>query len=116
MPRNALSRAEWREALGPDCERIHEELVNTLGNLTLTAYNPELSDASFTEKKAHLKGGYEKDYLVISKELHSAGAWDERALRILTFAWAASSRRITSTSSRSSGRASLTTARSDRTL
>ena len=81
MPRNALASAEWREALGPDCERIHEELVNTLGNLTLTAYNPELSDASFVEKKAHLKGGYEKDYLVISKELHSAGTWDEAAIR-----------------------------------
>ncbi len=81
MPQNALASAEWRETLGPDCERIHEELVNTLGNLTLTAYNPELSDASFAEKKANLKGGYEKDYLVISKELHSAGTWDEAAIR-----------------------------------
>ena len=81
MPQNALASAEWRDALGPDCERIHEELVNTLGNLTLTAYNPELSDASFTEKKAHLKGGYEKDYLVISKELHEVEAWDEAAIR-----------------------------------
>ena len=81
MPQNALASAEWRETLGPDCERIHEELVNTLGNLTLTAYNPELSDVSFAEKKAHLKGGYEKDYLVISKELHEVGAWNERTIR-----------------------------------
>lgn len=80
MPQNALASAEWRETLGPDCERIHEELVNTLGNLTLTAYNPELSDASFTEKKAHLKGGYEKDYLVISKELHVAGMQGENPI------------------------------------
>lgn len=81
MPQNALASAEWREALGPDCERIHEELVNTLGNLTLTAYNPELSDASFAEKKAHLKGGFDKDYLVISKELHEVEAWGEGAIR-----------------------------------
>ena len=81
MPQNALASAEWRDALGPDCERIHEELVNTLGNLTLTAYNPELSDASFVEKKTHLKGGFDKDYLVISKELHEAEAWDEGAIR-----------------------------------
>lgn len=81
MPRNALASAEWREALGPDCERIHEELVNTLGNLTLTAYNPELSDASFTDKKVHLKGGYEKDCLAISKELREVEAWDEGAIR-----------------------------------
>lgn len=81
MPQNALASAEWREVLGPDCERIHEELVNTLGNLTLTAYNPELSDASFAEKKAHLKGGFDKDYLVISKELHEVEAWGEGAIR-----------------------------------
>lgn len=80
MPQNALASAEWRDALGPDCERIHEELVNTLGNLTLTAYNPELSDASFAEKKAHLKGGFDKDYLVISKELHEVEAWGEGAI------------------------------------
>lgn len=81
MSQNALASAEWRETLGPDCELIHEELVNTLGNLTLTAYNPELSDASFAEKKAHLKGGFDKDYLVISKELHEVGAWNERTIR-----------------------------------
>ena len=81
MPQNALASAEWRETLGPDCENIHEELVNTLGNLTLTAYNPELSDASFAEKKAHLKGGFDKDYLVISKELHEVEAWGEGAIR-----------------------------------
>ena len=66
--------------LGPDCERIYEELVNTLGNLTLTAYNPELSDASFAEKRAHLKGGFDKDYLVISKELHAAGMQGENPI------------------------------------
>ena len=81
MPQNALASAEWRETLGSDCESIHEELVNTLGNLTLTAYNPELSDASFAEKKAHLKGGFDKDYLVISKELHEVEAWGEGAIR-----------------------------------
>lgn len=58
MPQKALASAEWREMLGDDCERVYEELINTLGNLTLTAYNSELSDASFAEKKAHLKGGF----------------------------------------------------------
>ena len=59
MPQNALNSAEWCEMLGDDCERVYEELINTLGNLTLTAYNPELSDAPFAEKKAHLKGGFD---------------------------------------------------------
>ena len=80
MPQNALASAEWREMLGDDCERVYEELINTLGNLTLTAYNSELSDAPFAEKKAHLKGGYEKDYLMLSKELHDLDVWDENAI------------------------------------
>ena len=56
MPQNALASAEWREMLGDDCGRFYKEFINTLGNLTLIAYNPELSDAPFAEKKAHLKG------------------------------------------------------------
>ena len=80
MPQNALNSAEWREMLGDDCERVYEELINTLGNLTLTAYNPELSDAPFAEKKAHLKGGFDQDYLVISKELHDLEKWNEGAI------------------------------------
>lgn len=81
MPQNALISAEWREMLGDDCERVYEELINTLGNLTLTAYNSELSDAPFAEKKVHLKGGFDQDYLVISKELHDLDVWDESAIR-----------------------------------
>ena len=67
--------------LGPDCERVYDELINTLGNLTLTAYNSELSDASFEEKKARAVGGYDKDYLVISAALHDADTWDEAAIK-----------------------------------
>ena len=81
MPQNALASAEWRGMLGDDCERVYEELINTLGNLTLTAYNSELSDAPFAEKKAHLEGGFDQDYLVISKELHDLVVWNEDAIR-----------------------------------
>lgn len=77
MPQNTLASAEWREMLGDDCGRVYEELANTLGNLTLTAYNPELSDAPFAEKKAHLKGGFNQDYLEISKELHDLDVWNK---------------------------------------
>ena len=80
MPQNALASAEWREMLEDDCERVYEGLINTLGDLTLTAYNSELSDAPFAEKKAHLKGGFDQDYLVISKGLHDLDVWDEGAI------------------------------------
>lgn len=47
---------------------------------TVIGQSSELSDASFAEKKAHLKGGFDQDYLMISKELHDLDAWDEKAI------------------------------------
>jgi uncharacterized protein with ParB-like and HNH nuclease domain len=43
--------AEWRAHLGSSAEEDHEEFLHTLGNLTLTSYNAELSNSSFEEKK-----------------------------------------------------------------
>ena len=42
---------EWRDTLGLDAYEIHSLLVHTLGNLTLTGYNPELSNRSYGEKR-----------------------------------------------------------------
>ena len=41
---------EWKIHLGDDCEQTYELYLNTLGNLTLTAYNSELSNGSFKRK------------------------------------------------------------------
>lgn len=43
--------AEWRAMLGPNAETTHRDLLHTLGNLTLTAYNPELSNSPFATKR-----------------------------------------------------------------
>jgi uncharacterized protein with ParB-like and HNH nuclease domain len=41
----------WRAHLGAEAEADHETYVHRLGNLTLTAYNGELSNAPFTKKR-----------------------------------------------------------------
>jgi hypothetical protein len=41
----------WTEALGPEATAVHAELLHTNGNLTLSAYNTELSNETFTEKQ-----------------------------------------------------------------
>jgi hypothetical protein len=51
MPQNDNLSAEWKAELGPDWEQIHTTYLHTLGNLTLTGYNPELSDRPFAEKQ-----------------------------------------------------------------
>jgi uncharacterized protein with ParB-like and HNH nuclease domain len=76
MPRNALARKEWRSFLGDHPEEEFSRLINNIGNLTLTAYNSELADASFAEKRARFIGGYDNDYLVISKTLKHTDVWD----------------------------------------
>ena len=78
MPQNAMAHAEWRNMLG-DPDRF-PLLVNSLGNLTLTAYNSELSDGTFEQKKSRAIGGYDSEYLSISAELHDATQWDEHAI------------------------------------
>ena len=41
---------EWKEDLGPEAERIHQEWADRLGNLTLTGYNQGLSNNRFSTK------------------------------------------------------------------
>ena len=45
----------WKEHLGEDCQITHELLLHTLGNLTLTGYNSELSNADFLKKRTHFQ-------------------------------------------------------------
>jgi hypothetical protein len=41
--------------LGEGAGEVHQRLVDTMGNLTLTGYNSELSNAAFDEKKKRLE-------------------------------------------------------------
>lgn len=47
---NAAGRS-WKTMLGDDWEAVHETLLHTIGNLTLTGYNPDLSNSGFDRKK-----------------------------------------------------------------
>ena len=58
MPQNPELSAQWRSALGPDWEAVHETWLHTLGNLTLTGYNPEYGDRPFSEKR-DMPGGFQ---------------------------------------------------------
>jgi len=51
---SALAQAEFSESLDPDDDlgQIHESIVHTIGNLTLTNYNSELSNSPFSVKRA----------------------------------------------------------------
>ena len=62
---------DWKDDLGEDWAITHELLRHTIGNLTLTAYNPELSNDTFEKKKEQLKNSH----LELNKYFQSRTSW-----------------------------------------
>jgi len=56
-----------------------QSYLHTLGNLTLTRYNSELSDRPFKEKR-DMEGGFADSPLRLNKELAKLEAWNEEAI------------------------------------
>jgi uncharacterized protein with ParB-like and HNH nuclease domain/alkylated DNA nucleotide flippase Atl1 len=79
MPQNENLRSEWRIDLGTDWKDVQSRLLHTLGNLTLTGYNPELSDRPFLEKR-DLAGGFRNSPLRLNQGLGQLEVWNEAAI------------------------------------
>lgn len=80
MPQNALAHEKWVQMVGPVSEEEFQRLVHNIGNLTLTAYNAELSDGTFEEKKARATGGYDNEFISISADLRDRDDWTPEAI------------------------------------
>ncbi|MEU8261586.1 DUF262 domain-containing protein [Micromonospora sp. NPDC048999] len=69
--------AEWQQMLAADLgpeenfREAHEALVHTLGNLTLTGYNSEMSNNSFPVKRLQLA----KSGIVLNQEIAAQERW-----------------------------------------
>jgi len=61
----------WQKHLGIDWEETHELLLHTIGNLTLSAYNSELSNDDFETKK----NTYYESHLEINKYFDNIESW-----------------------------------------
>lgn len=81
----------WVEALGPNAEDIHETWLHRLANLTLTGYNPSLSNNPFIEKRDAEEGGYKASGLRMNQKIAMKDSWglpelEERNAELLTYA------------------------------
>lgn len=76
LPQNEDLSAEWQEELGPGWSDVQSRLLHTLGNLTLTGYNPEYSDKPFREKR-DMEGGFKDSPLRLNEGLRSLEHWNE---------------------------------------
>ena len=81
MPQNPNLSDEWKQELGENWQEVQDEYLHTVGNLTLTGYNPELSDHSFSEKKELEPGGFRDGRLRLNASLVQTGRWNELAIR-----------------------------------
>ncbi|MCA1694708.1 MAG: DUF1524 domain-containing protein, partial [Actinobacteria bacterium] len=79
LPQNENLSQQWRIDLGSEWQRIQRTWLHTLGNLTLTGYNPELSDRPFTEKR-DMKGGFAESPLRMNESLANLERWTEEAI------------------------------------
>lgn len=75
MPQNADIRKEWREMLGDQWQEIQKTYLHTIGNLTLTGYNSEMSDKPFKEKQQAEKG-FKNSKLTLNSKLGDLAKWD----------------------------------------
>lgn len=81
----------WTEALGANAAEIHSTWLHRLANLTLTGYNPSLSNKTFAEKRDAEKGGYKSSGLRMNLKIAEKESWglpelEERNAGMITLA------------------------------
>jgi len=76
LPQNENLSLEWRQELGEDWEKIQAEYLHTIGNLTLTGYNSELSDHPFKEKRDR-RGGFAESPIRLNRALGKLDHWNK---------------------------------------
>ncbi len=82
MPQNSNLRDEWKQALGPNWKEIQKKYIHTIGNLTLTAYNSEMSDNPFISDdpqkgKMTMTGGFQESALRLNSYVVKQTTWNE---------------------------------------
>lgn len=80
MPQNKNLSTAWQKMLGENnWQEIQEKYLHTLGNLTLTAYNSELGDKPFADKKKELEEADSK-IVVLYSDVKSCDNWNEKSI------------------------------------
>jgi len=87
LPQNEALSKEWQAELGTDWQRIQQDWLHTLGNLTLTGYNSEYSDHPFAYKRDQVTDkdgnpvGFAHSPLKLNLGLGKVNQWDETAIK-----------------------------------
>ena len=80
MPQNKNLSLEWQTDLGTEWQEVQKKYLHTIGNLTLTAYNSEMSDRPFLEKM-DMQGGFKESALRLNKYVVLQNKWNEKHIQ-----------------------------------
>lgn len=67
---------EWEAEIGPDHAEVHNLLKDTFGNLSLTAYNTEMGNLPFNEKKTRLAN----THIELNRSILAHDRWNREAI------------------------------------
>jgi predicted transport protein len=79
MPQNPKLDDDWKHNLGPNWKEVQKKYLHTIGNLTLTAYNSEMSDNPFMEKM-DMEGGFKESALRLNSYVVKQTTWNESTI------------------------------------
>ncbi|MFA8030130.1 DUF262 domain-containing protein [Helicobacter pylori] len=71
---------EWERDLGENFQAIHDKYLHTIGNLTLTGYNPEYRNKSFQEKR-DMEKGFKDSPLRLNQGLRDLKSFGEEEIK-----------------------------------
>ena len=71
---------KWKDALGVEWERIHQQYLHTMANLTLTGYNSQYSNLAFIEKR-DMEKGFKDSAFRLNNYVKSCNQWTEAEMK-----------------------------------
>lgn len=80
MPQNIEYNLSWQQMLGEDWQEVHSLYLHTLGNLTITGYNAEMSNKSFWEK-VNGESGFKHSHLKLNESIAQCDVWNKKAIQ-----------------------------------
>lgn len=80
MPQNIEHNLLWQQMLGEDWQEVHSLYLHTLGNLTITGYNAEMSNKSFWEK-VNGESGFKHSHLKLNESIAQCDVWNKKAIQ-----------------------------------
>lgn len=80
MPQNIEHNLSWQQMLGENWQEVHSLYLHTLGNLTITGYNAEMSNKSFGEK-VNGESGFKHSHLKLNESIVQCDVWNKKAIQ-----------------------------------